>query len=150
VILIDANLLIYAIDADAPHHSQARGWLEGVLSSTTAVGLAWLVILAFIRITTRPGILRKPLSPERALEFVDGWLDQPYVTTIGPGEHHWQVLRNLLKTSGMAGNLVADAHLASMAIEHGAAIYSTDYDFKRFPGIEHVNPLAEHGEVRDE
>jgi predicted nucleic acid-binding protein len=70
------------------------------------VGLAWIVILAFIRITTRPGILREPLSPERAIEFVDGWLDQPYVRAVGPGEHHWQLPRNLLKTTGTAGALV--------------------------------------------
>jgi toxin-antitoxin system PIN domain toxin len=142
VILVDANLLIYAVDADAPHHVRAHAWLEDLLSGTTAVGLAWIVILAFVRITTRPGILRKPLSAEQALTFVDGWFDQPYVTAIGPGEQHWGVLRNVLKATGTAGNLVADAHLAAMAIEHGAAIYSTDYDFKRFPGVEHVNPLA--------
>jgi uncharacterized protein len=141
VILVDANLLIYAVDADAPHHRQARAWLEDVLSSTTRIGLAWIVILAFMRITTRPGLLRKPLPPEGALAFVDEWLDQPYVIAVGPGEHHWQILRNLLKTTGTAGNLVADAHLASLAIEQGAAIYSTDHDFKRFPGVEHVNPL---------
>lgn len=142
MILVDANLLIYAVDADAPRHAQARLWLEDLLSGTTAVGLAWVVILAFIRITTRPGILMKPLSPERAMRFVNGWLDQPYVTAVGPGEHHWQVLRNLLTTTGTAGNLVSDAHLAAIAIERGAAIYSTDHDFKRFPGIEHVDPLA--------
>ena len=142
MILVDANLLIYAVDADAPHHGRARPWLEDLLSGTTAVGLAWIVILAFIRITTRPGILKNPMSAERAMEVVDGWLDQPYVIAVGPGEHHWQVLRNLLRTTGAAGNLVADAHLAAMAIELGAPIYSTDHDFKRFPGIEHVNPLA--------
>ena len=142
MILVDANLLIYAVDANAPRHAQARPWLEDLLSGTTAVGLAWVVILAFIRITTRPGILAKPLSTERAMEFVNSWLDQPYVTAVGPGEHHWRVLRNLLKTTGTAGNLVSDAHLAAIAIEHGAAIYSTDHDFKRFPGIEHVNPLV--------
>ena len=142
MILVDANLLIYAVDTDAPHHAQARRWLEDLLSGTTAVGLAWIVLLAFVRVATRPGILRKPLSPERAMAFVDGWLDQPYVTAVGPGEHHWQVLRNLLKTTGTAGNLVGDAHLAAMALEQGAAIYSTDHDFKRFPGIEHVNPLG--------
>ena len=142
MILVDANLLIYAIDADSPHHAKARPWLEELLSGTTVVGLAWIVILAFIRITTRAGILRKPLSPERAMEFVDAWLNQPYVTAVGPGDHHWPVLRNLLQTTGAAGNLVADAHLAAMAIEHGAAIYSTDHDFRRFPGVEHINPLG--------
>lgn len=142
MILVDANLLIYAIDADSPHHALARPWLEDLLSGTTAVGLAWIVILAFIRVTTRAGILKKPLSSERAMEFVNSWLNQPYVTAVGPGDHHWAVLRNLLHTAGTAGNLVADAHLAALAIEHGAAIYSTDNDFRRFSGVEHVNPLA--------
>jgi uncharacterized protein len=142
VILIDANLLIYAIDRDSPHHAQARPWLEQVLSGTTAVGLAWIVVLAFIRITTRPGVLGRPLAAEHAMAFVDGWLDQPYVNAVAPGEDHWRILRNLLRTTGTAGNLVADAHLAAIALEHGAAIYSTDHDFKRFPGIEHVNPLT--------
>ena len=106
MILVDANLLIYAIDADSPHHAKARPWLEDLLSGTTAVGLAWIVILAFIRITTRAGILKNPLSAERAAEFVDGRLNQPYVTAVGPGEHHWPVLRNLLHATGTAGNLV--------------------------------------------
>jgi toxin-antitoxin system PIN domain toxin len=143
VILVDANLLIYAVDRDSPHHAPARAWFEALLSSTSPVGLAWIVLLAFIRITTRPGILKKPLSPERAIGYVHEWLDQPYVTAVAPAEHHWQVLRNLLKNTGTAGNLVADAHLAAIALEQGAAIYSTDHDFKRFPGVEHVNPLEQ-------
>jgi toxin-antitoxin system PIN domain toxin len=142
VILVDANLLIYAVDRDSPHHARARPWLEQLLSGTQAVGLAWVVLLAFVRITTRPGILRTPLSPDRALTYVHEWLNQPYVTAVGPGDHHWPILRQLLGTSGTAGNLVADAHLAAMALEQGAAIYSTDHDFRRFPGIEHVNPIA--------
>jgi toxin-antitoxin system PIN domain toxin len=142
VILVDANLLIYAVDTDAPHHPAARRWLEETLSSTILVGLAWVVILAFLRITTRAGILRRPLSPDRALAFVDDWFAQPYVTAVSPGESHWQVLRNLLRTTGMAGSLTSDAHLAALAIEHGCTIYSTDYDFKRFSGVEHVNPIG--------
>ena len=142
MILVDANLLIYAVDRDSPHHARARPWLEQLLSGAEVVGLAWVVILAFIRITTRPGILRAPLSPERALAYVHEWLDQPYVRAVGPGDHHWPILRQILAATGMAGNLVADAHLAAMALEQGAAIYSTDHDFGRFPGIEHVNPLA--------
>jgi toxin-antitoxin system PIN domain toxin len=142
VILVDANLLIYAVDTDASHHPAARRWLEETLSGTTPVGLAWVVILAFLRITTRAGILRRPLSPDQALAFVGGWLGQPYVSAVGPGDGHWQVLRNLLRTTGTAGSLTSDAHLAALAIEHGGAIYSTDHDFKRFPGVEHVNPIG--------
>jgi len=141
VILVDANVLIYAIDADSPHHPSARRWLEDALSGTTSVGLAWVVILAFLRLTTRPGILKKPLPPERAMTYVDGWLAQPYVRAVTPGEGHWTILRKLLRDSGMAGNLTSDAHLAAVALELGASICSTDGDFERFPGIERVNPL---------
>lgn len=142
MILVDANLLIYAIDADSPHHAAARPWFEGVLSGDARVGLAWVVVLAFLRITTRPGILRRPLTLAQAIDYVSEWLLQPNVEAVSPGEQHWQVLRNLLKTTGTAGNLVSDSHLAALAIEHGCTIYSTDHDFQRFSGIEHVNPIT--------
>ena len=142
MILVDANLLIYAIDADSPQHGRAKPWLEATLSSDTPVALAWIVILAFLRITTRAGILRRPLSPPDALAFVDSWLGQPFVRPIGPGENHWPVLRNLLEASGTAGNLTSDAHLAALALEHGCTIASADNDFKRFAGVTHIDPLA--------
>jgi toxin-antitoxin system PIN domain toxin len=142
VILVDANLLIYAIDADSPHHAQSRRWLEETLSGDTSVGLPWLVVLAFVRITTRAGIMRNPLSPEQAVGFVDEWLAQPYVVLVGPSENHWAVLRNLLLATGTAGNLTSDAHLAALAIEHGCEIASADNDFLRFQGVVLVNPLA--------
>ncbi len=142
MILVDANLLIYAVDSDSAHHGKARRWLEDVLSGTTPVGLAWVVILAFLRITTRPGILKRPLGPEDAIAFVDSWLAQPYVQALGPGDGHWAVLRQLLRAVGTAGNLTSDAHLAAMAVERGSDVYSTDGDFVRFPGVRHVNPLV--------
>lgn len=142
MILIDANLLIYAVDSDSVLHRRARRWLEDTLSGTVTVGLAWPVMLAFLRITTRSGILRRPLKPEAALAYVDSWLRQPYVSAIAPGPNHWPILRNLLKSTGTAGNLTSDAHLAALAIELGSPVYSTDADFGRFPGVEHVNPLA--------
>lgn len=139
--LVDANVLIYAVDADSPHHARTRRWLEEALSGTAPVGLAWLVILAFLRLTTRPGILRKPMAPDRAVAFVAEWLAQPSVVAVGPGEGHWPILRNLLRDSGTAGNLTSDAHLAAMALELGASICSTDADFERFAGIERISPL---------
>jgi hypothetical protein len=142
VILIDANVLIYAIDQDSPHHTRARTWLEETLSGDTWVGLPWVVILAFIRVTTRPGIVRNPLRPEQAIAFVDSWLRQPYLTAVGPGEHHWRILSNLLRASGTAGNLTSDAHVAALALEHGCAVVSADSDFRRFPGVTLVNPLC--------
>ena len=142
MILVDANLLIYAIDSDSPQHARARLWLERVLSGTAPVGLPWIVILAFIRITTREGIMRRPLSPTAALAFVDSWLQQPCVEAIAPGEWHWPILRRLLEATGSAGNLTSDAHIAALALERGASVCSTDHDFGRFPGIRHVNPLT--------
>mgnify|MGYP001188952146 CR=1 FL=1 len=139
--MVDANLLIYAVDADSPHHRRALAWLEQTLSRGDPVGLAWVVLLAFIRITTRPGVLRRQLSPEDALAYVESWLTQPCVETISPGRDHWRILRALLAGSGTAGNLTSDAHLAAMAIERGAAIYSADSDYQRFAGLVHCNPL---------
>jgi toxin-antitoxin system PIN domain toxin len=141
VILVDANVLIYAIDADSPHHARARQWLEETLSGTTRVGLAWVVVLAFLRIVTRHGILQRPLPLDRAVAYVDEWLAQPYVVAVGPADHHWPLLKNLLSTTGTAGNLVSDSHLAALAIEHGYTVFSSDHDFKRFSGLAHVNPL---------
>jgi uncharacterized protein len=142
VILLDANLLIYAVDADSSRHRAARAWLERTLSGTMAVGLPWSVILAFLRVTTRTGVLRKPLAPEQALRYVDEWLAQPFVTAVPPGPRHWPILRNLLRTTGTAGNLTSDAHVAALGIELGAAVYSTDHDYARFAGLEYVDPLG--------
>jgi toxin-antitoxin system PIN domain toxin len=141
VILIDANLLIYAVDRDSPHHAKARRWLESILSEDTSVGLPWLVILAFIRVTTRHGILRHPLAIAEALTYVDGWLAQPYVAVVVPSEKHWPILRNLLEANGAAGNVTSDAHLAALALENGSIIASADNDFQRFSGVRHLNPL---------
>lgn len=141
MILVDANLLIYAVNRDAPHHARARRWWETALSGSERVGLAWVVILAFLRITTRQGILEKPLGAEAATRYIDEWLDRPVVELVRPGEAHWNILRNLLLSSGTQGNLTSDAHLAAMALECGADLCSADYDFRRFPGIRHRNPL---------
>jgi hypothetical protein len=143
VTLVDANLLIYAIDADSPHHERARQWLEDALSGETWVALPWVVILAFLRVTTRTGILVRPLPAADALAYVDSWLAQPYVKAIGPGESHWAILGSLLRASGTAGNLTTDAHLAALALEHGCTVASADNDFKRFAGVTHTNPLAD-------
>jgi len=142
VILVDANLLIYAVNEDSAHHRAARYWLEETLSTTTIVGFPWIVTLAFVRITTRSGIFECPLQTEAALEYVDDWLGHPFSKPVGPGPNHWPILRNLLRSSGSAGNLTSDAHLSALAIDTGSAIYSTDNDFKRFSGVEHVNPLV--------
>lgn len=142
MILVDANLLIYAIDRNSPDHRKARVWLEEILSDTRPIGLAWIAALAFLRVTTRKGVLRIPLSSEQAISYVDSWLELPHVALVGPGENHWAILRNLLQFCGTAGNLTSDAHLAALALEHGYTIYSADNDFRRFAGLAVINPLA--------
>lgn len=142
MILPDANLLIYAVNLDLPQHPRARAWLESVLSGSDSVGLPWAVILAFLRVTTNPRIFERPFGIATASRYVDEWLDHPLVKPIVPGPGHWPILRKLLADSGTAGNLTTDAHLAALALEQGYIVHSADNDFKRFPGLSHVNPLA--------
>ena len=142
MILVDANLLLYAINSDLPQHPQARQWWESVLSGSEAVGIPWVVILAFLRLTTNGRVFAHPLEPERALGYINEWLAQPVAEPLRPGRNHWSILRNLIEPTGTAGNLTTDTHIAALALEHGYAVYSADNDFQRFPGIKHVNPLA--------
>lgn len=146
--LVDANLLIYAVDRDSPQHRQALTFVEGSFSSAEPVGLAWVVILAFLRLTTRVGILKRPLAPSAALGLVSEWLELPNVEIVTPGDHHFRILCNLLEGAGTAGNLTSDAHLAALAIEKGARLCSADHDFARFPGLRYVNPFAPTGRSR--
>lgn len=142
MILLDANLLIYAIDKDAFLHRKAKSWLESAISGPGTVGLSWNVLLAFLRLTTRPGLFRNPLSVEAAFDLIASWLDQPSVTVVHAGPQHLRILRELLLPMGTGGNLTSDAHLAALAIEHGAELCSSDTDFARFPGLKWSNPLA--------
>lgn len=141
MILVDVNLLIYAVNQDAPLHRNAKSWLEAVISSHETVGLSWNVLLAFLRLTTRPGIFRNPLDVGSAFAVVNDWLEQPSVTTVEPTEKHLRTLRDFLLPLGTGGNLTSDAHLAALAIEHGAELCSTDNDFARFPRLRWRNPL---------
>ena len=141
MILVDANLLLYAVNRDLPRHAEARAWLEAVLSGTSNVGLPWVVILAFLRITTSSRVFERPLSIEQAGAYVDSWFSLPAVRAVVPGSGHWPILKNLLETSGTGGNLTTDAHVAALALEQGYTVYSADNDFKRFAGLRHVNPL---------
>src|SRR6185369_986311 len=142
MILIDANLLIYAINHDAPLNRKAKLWLESVLSGQESVGFSWTVLLAFLRLTTRPGLFRRPLPVDTAFELVASWLDQTSATIVHPGPRHLAVLRELLQPLGTGGNLTSDAHLAALAVEHGAELCSSDTDFGRFPGLNWSNPLS--------
>lgn len=140
--LPDVNLLIYAADESSSHHERARSWLELTLSGTEEVGFAWLVLLGFLRISTSPAAFANPLSPARAFEFVESWLDQPISAVIHPTNQHMATLRRLLEPLGTAGNLTSDAHLAALAIEHGAELCSRDTDFARFQGLRWHDPLS--------
>lgn len=143
MILIDANLLLYAYDASSPYHQPSRGWVETVLSGSTPVILSWQIILAFLRITTNPRAVTLPLSRTHAMGIVNEWLERPQVTILNPGERHWGILRGLIESSQTNGPLMMDAHLAALAIEHGATLYSADRDFARFPDLNWKNPLID-------
>jgi uncharacterized protein len=139
--LPDVNLLLYAADESSPHHARVRSWLEQTLSGTEEVGFAWLALLGFIRISTNPFAFGNPLFLAKAFEFVDSWLGQPVATIVQPTAQHAAHLHDLLKSVGTAGNLTSDAHLAALAIEHGAELCSHDADFSRFPGLRWTDPL---------
>ncbi len=139
--LPDINLLLYAIDEEAPRHAKARAWLEQVLSGTESVAFAWAVLLGFVRISTNPVVLENPLSAEEALDYVEGWLGQAVADVVHPTPDHASILRELLEQTGAAGNLTSDAHLAALAMEHGAELCSCDTDFARFTGLRWLDPL---------
>jgi toxin-antitoxin system PIN domain toxin len=139
--IVDLNLLLYAVNEDAPLHHAARAWWEDALSSDEHVGIAWIVLLGFIRLTTRAAVMPQPLSFDQAAAVVDEWLQQPSCVIVHPGDGHWRILQGLLRATGSAGNLTSDAHLAALSIEHGATLCSTDGDFARFAGLRHANPL---------
>jgi hypothetical protein len=141
MIILDANLLLYAVNKDASQHSKAKAWLESILSGTEPVGFPWNVLLAVLRLTTRPGVFRHPLRIERAFDLVGDWLDQPAAQVVYPGTRHLAILRGLLTPLGTGGNLTSDAHLAALAIEQGAELCSCDSDFGRFAGLHWRNPL---------
>ena len=141
MILVDANLLLYAINRDLPQHELAHAWWNQTLSGQKPVLLAWVVILAFLRISTNPRVFDRPLEIEAASDYVNEWLAIPVVRMVAPGVRHWSIFRQLIAQTGASGNLTTDAHLAALAIEQGASLYSADHDFKRFPGLAHVNPL---------
>lgn len=139
--LVDANILLYAEDAKSPRHEAARGWWDAQMSGVAPVCLCWTVLNAFIRIGTNPRVYEHPLSLEQALTCVQSWLDQPCTRLVYPTARHWTVLRKLLIDSQAVANLVTDAHLAALAIEHGCELASTDADFSRFRGLTWRNPL---------
>jgi len=142
LILVDANILLYAEDSLQSRHQQARAWWDGQLSGSGVVCLCWTVLSAFIRIGTNPRVFEQPLSLEQALACVQSWLDQPCTRVVRPTERHWTVFKQVLTDGQAVANLVTDAHMAALAIEHGCELASTDSDFARFPKLKWRNPLA--------
>ena len=142
MILVDANLLLYAYHPRAEQHVQSRAWLEAVLSGPDLVRFAWLTLWAFLRIVTNPRAFERPLSASEAEAAISSWLAQPVAGIVEPGERHWEILCGLVRDGQATGPLVMDAVLAAIALEHGATVCTTDRDFSRFPGIKWMNPLA--------
>ncbi len=141
MILIDANLLIYAYNPEAEQHEPARVWLEHVLGGGEPVWIAWTSVLAFLRVMTNPRVFSRTMTMREAVKIVAAWLDRPGVGVLEAGDRHWPILLGLLLRAQVRGPLVTDAHLAALAIEHGATLCTTDRDFTRFPGLSVRNPL---------
>jgi toxin-antitoxin system PIN domain toxin len=142
LILVDANLLIYAVNAAAPQHATARRWLDGRLNDAARVGLPWASLLAFLRLITNPRVFQRPLSMADAWQQVDAWLNSGPAWVPMPTDRHGEILARFLAAPGVHGNLVPDAHLAALATEHGLELNSTDGDFARFDGLRWRNPIA--------
>ncbi|MBP8920752.1 MAG: type II toxin-antitoxin system VapC family toxin [Micropruina sp.] len=138
--IVDANVLLYAVNSDAMHHEKARAWLDHALSGNDTVGFSWVALLAFVRISSRAGIFSDPLSVEDAMRQVTDWLAAPGAVVAQPGPGHAEHLARLLHHLGTGGNLVSDAHLAALAVEHRAQIVSYDNDFARFDGVRWRRP----------
>lgn len=140
--IVDANVLLYAVDVDSTFHEPARDWLEEAVNGPVRVGLPWESLTAFLRIATHPRATRRPLGPVEAWAFVADWLNADNTWVPTATSSHADVLRDLVVRGDLRGNLVPDAHLAALAIEHGVAVCSTDTDFARFPQLRWINPVA--------
>ncbi|HNT38974.1 MAG TPA: PIN domain-containing protein [Rubrivivax sp.] len=138
--LPDVNVLLHAVNSASPEHDRAARWLADAIDGEEGLALAWVALLGFIRISTRPGIFARPLSIDHALAIVEHWLRADGVRVVNPGERHAAILSSLLRHAGSAGNLTTDAHLAALAIETDALLGTFDRDFDRFPNlrVEHL------------
>jgi len=141
VIVLDANILLYAYDSASSHHSKARAWVERVFSAAAPIGLPWQTVTAFLRIMTNPRLPGERFSTQEAVQVVDRWLEQPNVRLLAPGDDHWPLFRQMIVEGQASGPLITDAHLAALTIEYGGVLHTTDRDFARFPGLRWTNPL---------
>jgi len=141
-VLVDANVLLYSVDEESPNHVAARDWMTAALNGPRRVGLPWMSLVAFVRIATNPRALAHPLTPAEAWEFVEGWLDAPATWIPAPGRSHRAILGRLVRDLDLRANLVTDAVLAAICVEHGLEIISADSDFARFEEISWHNPVS--------
>ena len=141
MIIPDVNVLVYAFRADAPGHAVYRRWLERTVGGDEAYGLSDLVLSGFLRIVTHPRVFAPPSPTERALEFSEVLRNHPNCVHVAPGPRHWEVFARLCRQTGVRGNLVPDAFLAALAIEHGGEWITTDRDYSRFPGLRWRHPV---------
>jgi len=135
VLLVDANVLVHAVNDASREHRTARDWLRAALAGGETVAFSWTALLAFLRLTTHPAVFPRPMSADAAAQVAEAWLAAPAAVILEPSARHLGLLRGLLASAGTAGNLVADAHLAALALEHGATVVSFDRDFGRFEGV---------------
>ena len=141
MIVFDANLLIYAYDSGWSRHVEARAWVEGTFSGVEPIGLPWQAICAFLRLMTNRRLPGSRLSLAQGVEIVDGWMAQPNVRVLVPGEQHWPVLRRMVVEGQASGSIDRAAEIAALTMEYGGVLYTADRDFARFPGLRWKNPL---------
>jgi len=141
--LVDLNVLLYAVNRDSAHHEVIRRWWEDAINGDEPVGLAWVVLLGFLRLSTHPRVFPSPLDAGQAADRVEAWLAHPNVKIVRETDEQWRLLKSQLDETGTAGNLTTDAHLASLAIAHGATLVSCDTDFGRFAKLRWENPLRD-------
>lgn len=140
--IVDLNVLLYAVNSDAVEHERARTWWEHAVNDEDTLGLAWVVLLGFLRLSTNPRVFPRPLAPDVAAAMLDAWLARDNVRVVREKDEHWETLKALLGGTGTAANLTTDAHLAALALSHDAVLVSTDTDFSRFKGLRWENPLG--------
>ncbi|HTB83583.1 MAG TPA: type II toxin-antitoxin system VapC family toxin [Candidatus Sulfotelmatobacter sp.] len=140
--MVDANLLLYTVNRFSEQHASAKKWWDAQLSGADTVGLSWQVVHAFVRISSNTRLFKCALTLDEAIECVQSWLDQPCVRILQPTENHWKFFQQMLRAGHATANLVSDAHLAALAVEHNCVLHSTDTDFARFRGLKWKNPIA--------
>lgn len=138
--LVDTNVLLYAVNTDARHHERSRHWLDTALSGEATVAFAWIALVGFVRLSTKAGMFPTPLTTTQAFSRVDAWLQKPASVVVQPTPDHARIVRSLLESTGTGGNLVNDAHLAALALEHRCEVVSFDNDFDRFEGVRWESP----------